>query len=100
MKPPLTEFEAQNLLASESRRSRAKALLARRASITATSLVSSVATGIALFCMGDFAAPLSVKVLITVSFVSAVVSQVESWQLQRRLDAAIELLLQADSGRG
>lgn len=100
MKTQITELEARKLLEKEGRRSRAKALLDRRASISMTALVPSIATGIALYCMGDFAAPLSVKVLITVSFASAIVSQVESWQSQRRLEAAIELLRQADSGRG
>jgi len=100
MNTQIIELEARQLLEKEGRRSRAKALLDRRASITMTTLVSSIATGIALFCMGDFAAPLSVKVLITVSFSSAIVSQVESWQSRRRLEATIELLRQADSGRG
>jgi hypothetical protein len=100
MNTQIIELEARQLLEKEGRRSRAKALLDRRASITMTTLVSSIATGIALFCMADFTAPLAVKVMITLSFSSAIVSQVESWQSRRRLEAAIELLRQADSGRG
>lgn len=100
MTTPITEFEARNLLEKEGRRFRAKALLERRSSIARTSLVSAIATGIALYCMGDFAAPLSVKVLITVTFSSVVASQFDNWHTQRRLEAAIELLRQTDSGRG
>jgi hypothetical protein len=100
MNTPMTEFEAKNLLELEGRRFRARAVLSRRESIRMTSLVSAIATGAAVYFMADFAAPLAVKGLIAVAFVSGVVSQIESWQLQRRLDAAIELLRQAENVRG
>ena len=100
MKPPITEYEAHHLLQREGRRARARAVLAKRSASTTAGLVSAVVTGICLYAMGDFAAPLSVKVLITVAVTGAIVSQVECWQLQRRLDAAIELLRQADGGHG
>ncbi|GAB2854561.1 hypothetical protein GCM10027277_23860 [Pseudoduganella ginsengisoli] len=100
MKTPITEFETQNLLEQGSRRANAKAVLAKSAASRTSLLASAIATGVAVYFMGDFAAPLAVKVLISVGFASAILSQIECWHLQRRLDAAIELLRQAESRRG
>lgn len=96
MNPTITEPEARILLDKVARTSKARAILATRPSYAMRALISSLVTGAGVFALADFSAPLSVKVLIIIGFVFGVVGQIDSWILQRRLEAAIELLHQKE----
>lgn len=97
----MIDIEAKNLLDKVARKSKAKMVLASASSVPmlASTLVSSLAATVVVYVMADFTAPIPVKILIGFCFVSGVLSQMETWRLQRRLDAAIELLHQSEDAR-
>jgi len=96
MNPTITEPEARALLDKVARASKARAILATRPSYAIRSLISSLVTGAGIFAIADFSAPLSVKILIIIGFVFGVIGQIDAWILQRRLEAAVELLQQRE----
>ncbi len=92
--PTPTDLLAQAILSKEKRKAHAKAVLNKTASggplLIAGLLVSPLATY--LVNLNDFAAPLSVKVLLVTTSSAAVLGMVDGWITRRRLDAAITLL--------
>jgi hypothetical protein len=100
MNSPMTKMEAQDLLDKVARKSKAKEILASGSSYTILPWVSMIAVITATFALSDFIAPMPVKILISMSFGFSILSQFDTWRLQRRLDAAIELLQQAEDARG
>lgn len=95
----MIDIEAKNLLDKVARKSKAKMVLASASSVPMLALASSLAATVVVYVMADFTAPIPVKILIGFCFVSGVLSQMETWRLQRRLDAAIELLHQSEDAR-
>ncbi|MBY0242935.1 MAG: hypothetical protein K2X55_26865 [Burkholderiaceae bacterium] len=99
MNSPITDMEAKVLLDNVARKSKARAVLASRPSYAMRSLVSSIAIGVGVYAMADFVAPMAVKILIIIGFFGGIFGQIEALMLQRRLEAAIELLRQSDTER-
>ncbi len=95
----MTEIEAKDLLDKVTRKSKARRVLASGHSLSILTLVSSSAAGVAVYVMADSTVSMAVKILISFGFVCGILGQIDSWRLQRRLDAAIELILQIEDER-
>lgn len=93
---PLHEVEAHQLLKNEERRNNARRILAIRQPPVLLSVVGFVTPISLCFMMGDFVAPIAVKALIGLGVAGTIMWMIDSWFLRRRLDAAIELLLQRE----
>ena len=100
MNSPIIEMEAKLILEKATRKAKASKILASGSSRSALMLASSIAVAVASYAMFDFTATWAVKMLICISFVFGIFSQIDTWRLQRRLDAAIELLQQSEEERG
>jgi hypothetical protein len=100
MNSPMTQIEVKDILDKVARKSKARRVLTSGHSYSVLSLLASVATGISVYFMADSTVSIAVQILISVGVVGGVLSQIDSWRLQRRLDAAIELLLQIEDERG
>jgi hypothetical protein len=92
MHSTISEAEAKNTLKNIARIVQARAVLAERPGNAMYTVVASLAAAVAVYAMSDFAAPMSVKVIISGAFVGALLSQIDAWFLQRRLEAVLVLL--------
>jgi hypothetical protein len=97
---PLHEVEARQLLESEARRINARRILAIRQPRLIYPLVALGTPALGLFLMDAFVAPPPVKTMITFGVTGTLMWLIDSWFTHRRLDAAIELLLQSEDLSG
>jgi hypothetical protein len=100
MNSPMTKMETQDLLDKMARKSKAKNILASGSSYSIRPWISPIAVVFLTYAMSDFTVPLVVKIIISIGFVCGTLGQIDTWRLQRRLDAAIELLQQGEDERG
>lgn len=96
MSSKIPEIDTKTILKSATRVAQARAVLASRPYNAMQALIASVATAFAVYAMSDFAAPMVVKILISCGFVGSMLSQIDAWFLQRRLDAVVDLLSQIE----
>lgn len=99
MNSHLIALETKDLLDKVARKSKAKRILASGNSYMFKSLIPPILAGMTGYALADSTLPMTVKILIIIGFVFGIYSQIDSWRLQRRLDAAIELLLQIEEDR-
>lgn len=96
----LHEVEVRQLLESEARRIHARRILAIRQPRLIYLLVGVGTPVGGLFLLDAFVAPPPVKPMIIAGVSGTLMWLIDSWFTHRRLDAAIELLLQSEDRPG